>query len=597
MPADTQQIKDRLDIVQIIGEYLPLKKSGANYKTNCPFHHEKTPSFMVHPEKQIWHCFGCSKGGDIFSFVQEMEGMDFVEALKLLADRAGVKIDTYQSEINSSQRNRIFEINSKAANFFNRFLVDIPAAKPARDYLERRGIKSTTIAEWQIGFAPDQWELLTQYLLKKGYGIDDIVASGLTIRRDNADIATGRGFYDRFRGRVMFPISDAHGNIVGFTGRVLVETENSGGKYVNTPQTIVYDKSRVLYGLNLAKTEIKTLDSAVLVEGQMDVVACHEAGMKNVVAVSGTALTPEQVRLLKRYTLNLSMAFDADSAGQSAGARGSEVALAEGMNVKVIRIPEGAGKDADECIRKNPAVWTKAVAGATSLMDWHFTRAMQNLGVDPKSRQKAADYLLAQIFRVPYAVEREVYLKRLSEELGVEIAVLRDEMKKIKTPTGGLSVASQTVVSKINPPPTKTKQDYLSEELWSILLKFPEEYSALRYSLGPELFVEGIVSTLYENAEKVYNTNQKLDLNALRVFYATEAQNPIDLLALRPYRNMDELDGVSARHELNILLETLRSEWKKKSRQEIQHDIAVAERSGNTALVGELLIKLQKLNV
>ena len=333
--TDTQAIKDRLDIVQIIGEYIPLKKAGANWKANCPFHNEKSPSFMVNAEKQFWHCFGCSKGGDVFSFLQEMEGMDFPEALKILADRAGVKIDTFASEVNKSQKNRILEINNKAAYFFHHFLLEMPASGGARDYLKRRELKQETIEEWKVGFIPEQWDLLTQYLLKKGNSIDDLLASGLTIKKD------GGGVYDRFRGRIMFPLWDMHGNIVGFTGRVLVETEKSGGKYVNTPQTLVYDKSRILYGLNFAKTEIKSKDFTVLVEGQMDVVACHQAGMKNVVASSGTALTFEQIKLLKRYSNNIAIAFDADAAGQNAAKRGIDLALEQGMNIKIIQIPAG----------------------------------------------------------------------------------------------------------------------------------------------------------------------------------------------------------------------------------------------------------------
>src|SRR3989339_70222 len=343
--ADTQLIKEKLDIVQTIQEYVPLKKAGIYYKAPCPFHREKTPSFMVNAEKQIWKCFGCSKGGDIFSFIQEMEGLDFPEALKLLADRAGVKIDSYRSEIDKSQKNRILDINQKAASFFHHILTEMEGANGAREYLDKRGLTKETIEKWQIGFVPDQWDLLTKYFLKKGIGIDDLVVAGLVIKKDVA--RAGQGFYDRFRGRIMFPIWDVHGNVVGFTGRVLVETENSGGKYMNTPQTLVYDKSRVIYGLDKAKTEIKAQDQVVLVEGQMDVVACHQAGMKNVVASSGTALTLEQIKLLKRYSSNIAMAFDGDSAGVAAAKRGVNIALGEGLNVKTIRIPEGKGKDPD----------------------------------------------------------------------------------------------------------------------------------------------------------------------------------------------------------------------------------------------------------
>ena len=240
--TDLQAIKDRVDIVQLISEYLQLKKAGVNWKGRCPFHQEKTPSFMVQPEKQIWHCFGCGKGGDAFSFVEEMEGLDFPEALKLLADRAGVKLEQYRSEIDKSQKNRLLEVNAKAAYFFHHFLLEMEAAKPARDYLSGRGLKQETINKWQVGYIPDQWDLLTGYLLKKGNSIDDLVASGLTIKKDGANASSGKGFYDRFRGRIMFPLFDTHGSIVGFTGRILVEKENSGGKYVNTfiRYTVIY---------------------------------------------------------------------------------------------------------------------------------------------------------------------------------------------------------------------------------------------------------------------------------------------------------------------------------------------------------------------
>src|SRR3989339_1055353 len=424
--TDTQSIKDRLDIVQLIQEYLPLKKTGANWKAPCPFHREKTPSFMVHPEKQIWHCFGCGKGGDIFSFVQEIEGMDFPETLKFLADKAGVKLENnFQSEVQKSQKNRIMEINAKAAYFFHRFLLDIPGAKSAREYLERRRLKTETIEKWQVGYIPEQWDLLTRYLLKKGYGIEDLVASGLTIKRDGADAQTGRGFYDRFRGRIMFPLSDAHGNVVGFTGRILVEKENSGGKYVNTPQTPVYDKSRVIYGLDKAKSEIKAKDLTVMVEGQMDVIACHQAGMKNVVASSGTALTEEQVHLLKRYSNNLNMAFDMDEAGQNAARRGITVALKDGFGVKVIRLPKDAGKDPDECLKKHPQIWFDAVEKAQEVMEWYFEKSFTNRDLNNhKNKQVIANELLSEIALIQYAVERDHWLKELGSQLAVEVSVL-----------------------------------------------------------------------------------------------------------------------------------------------------------------------------
>ena len=373
--SDVDLIKDKVDVGDLVGEYVQLKPAGVNLKGLCPFHGEKTPSFMVNRERQNWHCFGCNKGGDIFSFIQEIEGMDFVEALKLLAARVGVELRLRASEKNSSEKARIKEINSVASNFFHNVLTKMEASASAREYLEKRGLKERTIIEWQIGFIPDQWDLLTKYLLKKGYSIDDLVTSGLTIKRDGADSQSGRGFYDRFRGRIMFPIWDVHDNVVGFTGRVFVETEKSGGKYVNTPQTLVYDKSRIIFGLNKAKQSIRKKDYIVMAEGQMDVISAHQEGMENVVASSGTALTENHIALLKRYSTNLRVAFDGDSAGQQATKRGIDMARAQGFHVRIITIPEGKGKDPDDCIRENPDIWVECVENAKDIMEWYVDKA------------------------------------------------------------------------------------------------------------------------------------------------------------------------------------------------------------------------------
>lgn len=593
--TDTQVIKDRLDIVQIIGEYITVKKAGTNWKANCPFHHEKSPSFMVHQDKQIWHCFGCGKGGDVFSFVQEIEGMDFPEVLKLLAKRAGVEIATYKSDTDNGLRARLLEINSTAAYFFHRMLLDMEVSQAAREYLERRQVKPETTIDWQIGFVPDQWELLTKYLVKKGYALEDMVTAGLTIKREGADVQTGKGYYDRFRGRIMFPISDAHGNIVGFTGRVLVETETSGGKYVNTPQSPLYDKSRVLYGINKAKTAIKSKDLAVLVEGQMDVVACHQAGMANVVAASGTALTIEQIKLIKRYTSNIAMAFDADAAGQNAGKRGISIAMEEGMNIRVIQIPVGFAKDADECLKKDAAVWFKAVEGAKGVMDWYFAVTLFGLNrTDPKKKQEAVSILLAEIARVPYAVERDEWVKRLADELSIEVSILRSELKKSNTTIKPIAKLNTPVTTVI--PIPQSLLDQFGQEFWSLLLKYPQEYGKLHEKLKPGYFEDGALRSLYETAESFYNKDTQLDLDALRHYYHKEGlENSIDILLLRPYKNFDEINPAEAGKELQTIVERLKDEWRKRRGKEIARELNLAEKSGDKATLEKLFKELQTL--
>jgi DNA primase len=597
--ADTQLIKDRLDIVALIREYVPLKKAGANWKAPCPFHHEKSPSFMVHPEKQIWHCFGCGKGGDVFSFIQQIEGVEFVDALKLLADRAGVKIDTFKSEAGSSERNRILEINEAAAVFFHRFLTELPAASAAREYLKKRGLKDETVKQWQIGFITDQWELLTQYLLKKGFGINDLVASGLTIRREGADIATGRGHYDRFRGRIMFPIWDVHGAVVGFTGRQLVENAEAGGKYVNTPQTICYDKSRVLYGLDKAKLEVKNKDLAVVVEGQMDVISCHQAGMTNVMAASGTALTGEQVRLIKRYTNNVAMAFDADAAGENAGKRGIEVALAAGLSVRVIQLPPGAGKDAAETLQKNPSDWFAAVEKAQNVMEWYIERTLARTDLNnPRQKQEAAEVLLAQATRIPYAVERDDWLKRISTALRIDQTIARDELKRLsKQP---INQATPAVAATPAPAPQSLAVDQTTEglatELWSLIAKFPQMYGEISESLKEEYLVGTTFVPLYEASQKLYTSIGQLELTALRQFFSIPNQeNYLDVLELRPYRNFDTLTLAVATKEAQQILGRLKQAFTKKRRSAIQQELAAAEARHDGEAVNMLLQELKLL--
>ena len=587
--TDTQSIKDRLDIVQIISEYVSLKKAGINWKANCPFHNEKSPSFMVQPEKQFWHCFGCGKGGDVFTFIQEMEGLEFAEALKILADRAGVKLDRFASEVNTSQKNRILEINNKAAYFFHHFLLEVPAAAAAREYLNRRGLSVETIADWNVGFIPDQWDLLVKYLLKKGNSIDDLLLSGLVIKKD------GGGFYDRFRGRVMFPIWDAHGNTVGFTGRILVETEKSGGKYVNTPQTLVFDKSRILYGLNKAKTDIKSKDLAVLVEGQMDVISCHQAGMKNVVASSGTALTLEQIKLLKRYSNNIAIAFDADAAGQNAAKRGIDIAMEQGMSIKIIKIPAGAGKDADECIKKNKDVWFASVSQAQDVMEWYFASAFTGFDKnDPKQKQKISDLLLQEIIRLPHAIERDHWLNRLADELGVDRSILAAEAKRIyglaakNTAYSHAPASAENVAASVKE--EKTKAHILLENFFALLFKFPSLLSAYAPELKKDFLEEVRLAGLYDSLKKYYNENTNiLDVQALKNSLTTEERFFVDILVLKSDKEYANFTREEAQKELAVLFSAVKEDWQKNKRSKLTVQLKEAEKNNDREQVQNIL--------
>ncbi len=599
-----QQIKDKIDVADLIGEYVQLKPAGVNKKGLCPFHHEKTPSFMVSPERKSWHCFGCAKGGDIFTFIEEIEGMEFKEALKYLANKAGVVLtNNFKQEVGGSQRNRLKDINAEAARFFYNFLIKIPSAKLAMDYLIKRGIKSETIDGWQIGYIPEQWDLLTQYLLKKGFAIDDLVASGLTIKRDNADPKTYRGFYDRFRGRIMFPILDAHGDVVGFTGRILVEKENSGGKYVNTPQTVVYDKSRVIFGLNKAKQEIRARNLIVMVEGQMDVIACHQAGMKNVVASSGTALTEEHVKLLKRYSSNINMAFDMDEAGQNAARRGIAIALREGMNIKVIRLPADAGKDPDECLKKNPQIWFEAVEKAQDVMGWYFTKAFTGKDLaNHHHKQTISNELLPDIVLIPYAVERDHWLRMLSEKLNVDVAVLREDMARISQKSSkslpamlrialqaGVKLESPSGQIQTNEKIERTPLNMRVERLFGLVFKFPELVEKVMNGGLDNVLSTGRLAPLYEQIKMQYNTNKQIELGKLPPGLIVGTENIVDLLSMQGDWEFADFHLKEAGDELNNLIIILKDEWIKKRHKDLQVEIERAEKAGEKEKLTKLL--------
>lgn len=593
--SDTQLIKEKLDIVDFIGEYVQLKSSGINHKGLCPFHSEKTPSFMVNRERQSWHCFGCAKGGDIFSFVEEVEGMEFFEALKFLAARAGIELEiSERAQVNSNLKNRLKEINKEAARFFNNFLMKMQAAEVAREYVTQRGLTQATIDEWQIGYSGDQWDLLTKYLLNKGYGIDDLVAAGLTIKKDGANANTGQGFYDRFRSRVMFPIRDVHGTVVGFTGRLLKESDTAG-KYVNSPQTQIYDKSRVIFGLDKAKQQIREKDYIVLVEGQMDVLSTHQAGMKNVVATSGTALTVEQIQLIKRFTQNIRVAFDADDAGIAASKRGIDLALEAGLAVKVISVPQG--KDPDDCVRTDPVLWFSAVDTAQNVMDWYFDRVLKSVDLsDPRKKQKAVDELLAEITRLPFAVERDHWLKQLSEKVMVDMEALREDSKRVRSARDVLAnkVQKKNVPEEIQ---KNTRLYSLSEQIMGLILKFPHlvNDAHTKPKLGAVLSTVGFAA-LYEDIKARYTDLGVFPLDALREKYELpHSENLIDILLMKGELEFLSISESEARKQFQNIFSMAEDEWKKAERQRLGALVRNAEKNNNSKELSLLLEEFSQL--
>jgi len=420
MSSSVEQIKSRLNIVDVIQGYVKLERAGVNFKARCPFHNEKTPSFFVSPIRQTWHCFGCNRGGDMFSFVMEIEGVEFIEALKILADRAGVSLEPFDKKY-KDERSRILKLMEEAKNFY---IEGLKKNLEAKNYLLERGLKEETIKDFGIGFAPPEWRGLLNYLRNKNYSDKEIEKAGMLVRSD-------KGIYDRFRGRIMFPIFDGSGRVVGFSGRIFGggKKEEETAKYINTPQTIIYDKSKILYGFDRAKDEIRRTNKCILVEGQMDLIMSHQAGVKNAVAVSGTALTDYHLNIIKRLSDNIIMAFDKDEAGLAAAKRAIDMALLNDLEVKIAVIP--FGKDPADTIKNNPDVWITAVNNSKNIFDFYLD-LLEKIESPQKKIKEIQETILPRLAVLTSEIKRAYWIKEIADRLKIKEEAVWEEMKKIK---------------------------------------------------------------------------------------------------------------------------------------------------------------------
>ena len=468
------EIKDRLDVVEVVGSYIKLQKSGANYRAVCPFHSEKKPSFFVSPTRQIWHCFGCGLGGDIFKFVMQIEGIEFVDALRVLAQKAGVELKrpSLREKQWQSAREELYEICELATKFFEKQLEESLWGKKAKAYLLSRGINEASLKKWRIGYAPDVWQGLADFLNSRGYQKEKIEEAGLGLSSQKGS------FYDRFRGRIIFPIFDLNSQVVGFGGRIFKDKDNQEvAKYVNTPATLLYDKSRLLYGLDKAKVEIRKQQACLLVEGYTDVIMAHQAGTENVVATSGTALTPFQLKILKRYTDNLILSFDMDVAGDTATKRGIDLAQDLGFNIKVLRLPKG--KDAAEIISKNEKDWVKALSQPKSIMEFYFDSAFSRKDKETaEGKKEIAGLLLPIIKRINNRIVQAHWLTELARRLKVREENVEEELKKIV-----IEEVPKTQLIERESLPLKSRRELLEERLVVLSLKSPQSLELIEPTL------------------------------------------------------------------------------------------------------------------
>jgi DNA primase len=490
--ATLEQIRAASDIVDVIGSYLPLKRAGANFVALCPFHKEKTPSFNVNPHKQIFHCFGCHKGGDVFSFVKEYESIDFPEAVKRLADRAKITLEYEQGGADQQSRHlkdTLLQIHEQIAQRWHHCLLNEASGQVARDYLAKRGVSAEAIKLFRIGAAPPSWDDTVNWAKSKGHDLELVEKSGLIIRKSEdggqgAEVGSQmpeassdfrhptsglRRFYDRFRGRLMFPICDEQGRVIGFSGRILLGDEKTA-KYVNSPETPIFTKSKVFFGLDKSKRAILDAGFAIICEGQLDLIACFMGGVQNIVAPQGTAFTDQHARILKRYVDEVVLCFDSDEAGQNAAVRSLDHLLASGLAVRVAVVP--APHDPDSFIKANGGeAFRKLIEGADGFFDYYLGRlCATNDAATDKGRQTILQSMAEAVYKTGNNVLIDKFAQKTALRLGVSAEAVRAEFKKFKVQGSKFKVEEAEPESEPGDEPEVSRPP--AHEFWLLKLIF-----------------------------------------------------------------------------------------------------------------------------
>ncbi len=519
------QIREKIDIVSLLSEYITIKKAGKNFQALCPFHGEKTPSFHISQERQLWHCFGCGKGGDIYTFLMEYERLEFPEALKILAKRAGIELisQSYADTATSAKKEALYKINALASEYYHFILTKHAAGNHALQYVKQRGLTDKVIETFKLGFAPAGGSDLTKYLLRrKQCKKEDVVDAGLALQ--------GRyDVIDFFRGRLMFPLIDHHDNTVGFSGRVVDGIPANGGKYINTRDTLVYHKREQMYGLHVTKEAIKKQNQVLLVEGEVDVISCFQHGISNVVAVKGTALTEQQVRLLSRYAEKITFCFDGDTAGQEAIKRSLSVVAKRGIATTVVVIP--SGKDPDESLRTNPVLFKEAVRRDSNIYDYLFEQTAQKYDTNSsEGKQRFAEEVLPFINEIENAIVREHYINKLSNAIHSSSESIIKELerlrKKLPIPAKEPSDLKQ-----------KSREEKLEEYLLALILQdtTPEKHFASSWQkLQPFMAKQRASQKLFYVLAGFYENMKDGARDTLQSYIPTELLAPYNIALLLP---------------------------------------------------------------
>jgi len=573
------QILDRLDIVEVVSDYIQLKKAGQNFKACCPFHGEKTPSFTVSPAKQIYHCFGCGAGGNSIGFVMEHEKMSFPEAVRMLADRAGVEVPEYDNgnSETSALISKLYEVNSIAASFYQNNLWS-EKGKKVLEYLKKRGFTDETLKEFRVGYAPDGWEGLKNYCSSKKISPALLRQAGLTIQSSK-----GKGDYDRFRNRITFPIFNERGSVAAFGARVL---DDSLPKYVNSPETTIYNKSGILFGLNFSKKSIREKGFVLVVEGYMDVIIPFQHGITNVVAASGTALTSRQAMILKKCTDTAVMVFDSDQAGEAASLRGMDILVANGMNVRIASLPEG--EDPDSMIRKNGVeAFKEFISNAKDLFDYKADLLIKKNGIkNIRDKSKIINEMFPTISLVNDEVIKSEYLTKLAEKLKVHEDSLREEMKKVKPDYSYKYETEKTVSSG----PVK----HINSELYLLGLSISDKrlFDIVRDELGFSMFRDESAKRVFTVIEGLYGNKDSITPGVVLSY--VEGDNAAKSAIMQAIARVDITEDEDRERVLSDCIQSIKKMRKSEALKDLKIQIKKAQETNNDTT--ELILRVNKLH-
>ena len=600
-----QEIKDRLDLVDLVSEHLRLQKAGRDLKGLCPFHQEKTPSLYVSPEKQLWHCYGCQKGGDHFTFIQGIEHVDFKGALRLLADKTGVVLEESPGAGRQRELKRTIQrLNLLAAQYFHHILLENQAGQRALIQLESRGVTRASMTEFQLGFAPagQRKDNLVRFLRKHGVSDNELLEAGLAIKPDG-----GGELWDRFRQRIIIPIHDEHGELVGFGGRVIDDTAQP--KYLNTSQTALYDKGRTLFNLHRARKSIHEMKHAVLMEGYFDAITAWQANVTNVVTTSGTALSEHQVRLLKRETQELVLAFDRDDAGLNATQRAIELASKSGIYIKVVRVPQG--KDPDDYLRANPDGWANLREHALPEWEYLLRQALGSLDLtDAGERRRGAELVIPVLAKIPEASVLEIYAQQAAGWLRIEPAALLRDVQRMKSgaptlpsPRGGGKFGTPTLPSsasgggKVEPRGESNGSAFQKDEgyLLGLLIERPDLVVEVAGALSDVNFSSPAYEQVFARLQQMVEGDATARPTDRLSEFTPDEQGLISAVAMTRYPELDSGSEAALRQSLEQCLQTLKINASQRRLKALVAEMRAVRASGDESRLVSLMQENDRL--